>query len=161
MQRKLIRLTVSAGLFLLAACGGSSTTGPSSGGNGGVSADIDGAHWTAVASTVTSSNGVVAIGSADASGVAIGMAFPDQGPGTYAISSQQVITNFSLSQSGGQSGVQSWSASAVQGSGSVVITSRTANHIVGTFSFSAPGFTGTPVPTTTKVVTNGKIDITY
>ncbi len=157
MQRNLIRLTVSAGLFLLAACGGSSTTSPSGGGNGGLSADIDGAHWTAVASTVRSANGVLSIGAADASGLTIGMAFPDQGPGTYAISQQQLITNFTLSLNGSES----WAASAIQGSGSVIITSRTANHIVGTFSFSAPGFTGSPVPTTTKVVTNGKIDVTY
>ena len=159
MRHNRIRLAAAlGGLLLLAACGGGSSSPMGPGVTAGVSADIDGVHWTAVAaSVIRNQNNIVAIGAADASGMGIGMAFLDQGTGTYDIAQQQGVTNFSVSLSGGQS----WAASGLQGTGTLQITTLTANHIVGTFSFTAPGFSGTPVPTTTKVITNGKIDVTY
>jgi hypothetical protein len=156
MRHNLIRLAAAGGLLALAACGGSSSTGPNNpAGNAGLSADIDGQAWTASAVQVAVSNGIVAIGAADQSGTAIGMAFQDMGTGTYDIAQASPI-NFTYT-----SGGQTWAASAIQGTGSLQITTLTANHIVGTFTFSAPGFTGTPVPATTKAVTNGKIDVTF
>jgi Family of unknown function (DUF6252) len=152
MRRTHITLMPLLGALALSGCG--SSTGPNS--NGPLSADIDGTHWTAAQATVTSTNNIIAIGAADQTGMGIGIGFLNQGTGNYDIAQNGAI-NFSVVLGNGQT----WSASALQGSGSVNVTTLTAHEVAGTFQFTAPGFTGNPVPTTTKVVTNGQFDISY
>jgi hypothetical protein len=56
-------------------------------------------------------------------------------------------------------GGKSWGSSLQGGTGSVTLTTLTANHIVGTFAFSAVASGGGA--TGTSVVTNGQFDITF
>lgn len=154
-------LGVTAALILAAACGGSDN-GPTDPGtitppNGTMSARIDGAAWAATAIAVTAQNGhlIVSGGSSNGQGVAIG-ASTVPGPGTQTIggntnaAAQGVITV----------GTQSWSANAIQGSGTVTITTLTANRAAGTFSFTAPALSAGATPAT-RVVTAGQFDVRF
>jgi hypothetical protein len=54
---------------------------------------------------------------------------------------------------------QGWGSGVPGGSGSVTLTTLTANHVVGTFSFNAAPSNGGA--TGTIQVTNGKFDIAF
>jgi hypothetical protein len=144
-----------------AGCGSDSPAGPGGAGgpaNGSLTAQIDGTAWTATTITplmpALGSGGlaVMAAGNPDA---AIGFGWMDQGPGTYTIP-EAVGLNANLTLTAGGT----WSARNDQGSGTVVVTTRTANRIVGTFQFVMP-----PAPssnaTGTRTITNGAFDVTF
>jgi len=59
----------------------------------------------------------------------------------------------------GSSDNSGWGANAVSGSGTITVTAYSANHITGTFSFSAPRVPG--VGAATLQVTNGTFDLSY
>ena len=150
------KLLVVLAMFGATACGNDDPAGPG-GGDGDLSATIDGDDWTAdLAAVATRTNNVIGIGAGDSHGDrSIGIGFIDAGTGTYAISATNA-TNALLIE-----GQKSWAASAgVGGSGSLVITTLTATRVAGTFSFNVvpnanSGATGN------RTITNGEFDIEF
>jgi hypothetical protein len=142
--------------LMLAGCGGDSTTGPLQ--NGAMSATINGASWTSSqGATVTRTSGggasILSIGGSDGT-LSVGMAWTDNGVGTYPITSTSSTNVFLTTGSAG------WAASLIGGSGSITVTTVNATHVVGTFNFVAPATPGTTA-TGTKTATNGQFDINF
>jgi hypothetical protein len=149
-------------LLSAVACGGSSSTsltGTNNNNNnssGPMSATIDGTAWSSqVPSAVYRSNIVAIAGLDNALTTTVSIAFGATGTGTYNL-------GFGNSNAGSaiviKSG-KSWGSSLQGGTGSVTLTTLTANHVVGTFTFNAAASGGGA--TGTSVVTNGKFDITF
>ncbi len=124
--------------------------------HGSMSARIDGDAWIANAAlSVTFTGGVLAFAGSDVATATVGVGLIPTGPGTYPIGpTQPTNANVSLGTP------NSWSASSAVGSGSITLTTFTANSASGTFFFTAE-----PVATTgatgTKVVTEGVFDVTF
>ena len=152
------RILVAALLGLaVASCGGSSTSSPSPNSspplsNGSFSALINGASFNATAARVVTANGLVSIGGGNASGQTIGFAWLDAGTRTYPIGGATIATHTFMGNT--------WSASSAQGSGSITVTTTTANRVAGTFSFvlQADGPSGA---TGTRNITQGRFDLTF
>jgi len=104
----------------------------------------------------TSGGGISALGSGSPT-VSIAFAWQDQlTTGTWTIggSGQSVGFNANMTQ-----GNQQWVAGIQGGSGTMTITTRTANRVAGTFSFTmvpSGGGTGSP-----RQVTNGQFNVTF
>lgn len=154
---------VAAMTFIVAgACGGDGYGGPTNpnpnpSGNRTMTATIDGSAFTAIGVGVSTTNGLLILAGADASGRAIGIsANMLQGTGTQTIGGNSVASGNVII------GSNSWVAGATVtgGTGSVTLTTLTASHAVGTFSFTAPSQSATATPAT-RVVTNGHFDVTW
>lgn len=150
-----IMVLLSAG-----ACGGSSSTTPTGNNNnnssGPMSATIDGAAWASQAPSASWKNNLVVLAGIDnALTTTVTIGFGATTPGTYSIG---FANNFGGTGIVIKSG-KSWGTSLQGGTGSVTLTTLTANHMVGTFSFSAVASGGGA--TGTSVATNGKFDITF
>ena len=149
-------------LVVAAACGGDSA-GP---GNpqGSLSARVDGANWSANTGVmVLRANGYVSFGGSRSSGsTTLTIAFPDQGPQTYAI---PATIGLNMNYTEGTTGAL-WQAIGFGtalggvGTGSVVVEVLTAERVAGTFSFTAPA-AQTSAASGTKTVTNGAFDIKF
>ncbi len=149
---------------LAAACGGDGPSGPSGPdgntlANGSFSARVDGASFNAVAATIVASSAgqagtILAIGAGTSAGNSLGFAWIDSGTGTYAIN-QAVAANATYTEAG-----RSWSAQfGNQGSGSIVVTTRTATRVAGTFSFVMVPVGGGA--SGNKTITQGAFDLTF
>ncbi len=152
----LLSSVLFAALATLAGCGGEDgddMMGPGLG-TGSMSMTLDGQAWTAVAANVDNSNGIIVTAASNASGVAMGFAFLDNGPGTYTIGPGQV-TNANHSTQGGNL----WLASGSQGSGTLVVTTLTSTRVAGTFAFEMVAFAQETPPT--RSITNGVFDIEF
>lgn len=156
-MRTLMKLT--AALVLLGACGEDALSpdeGDSQLANGSMSARIDGEAWSATAAlAVGYTGGILAFAGSDASQVTIGVGFIPDGLKTYPIGpSEPTNGNLTLGST------ESWAASSSMGSGTVTLTSFTANSASGTFTFIAE-----PVSTTgatgTRSLTEGVFDVTF
>jgi hypothetical protein len=152
--------TLFAGMLVIAVgCGGSDgPTGPNapnSPANGTFTARIDGTNWAATTITpaMAQPGGIAsAIGAGDAQ-YTIAFAWIDEGPKTYAIG-QSVGLNASLT-----SGLSHWVTSGA-GSGTLVVNTRTANRVTGTFSFTVTS-SAASATTGTRTITNGAFDVTF
>jgi hypothetical protein len=150
------RIFVTVALLALTACGGSdapSNPSPNTLSNGFLSASINGASFNATsARVVTDGRGLVSIGGGNASGQTIGFAWVNTGTGTYNIGGATIATHTFQGNT--------WSASSAQGSGSITLTTSTANRVGGTFSFvlQADGPSGA---TGTRNITQGRFDLTF
>jgi hypothetical protein len=143
---------------LLAACGSSGPTGPTPLANGTFTAKIDGSSFNATSAAVVplgggGGGGGFSIGGGNTGGQTIGFAWVG-GTGTYPIGAGNATIGTHTYMG------HTWSASSAQGSGSITVTSVTASHVTGTFSFvlqpdAASGATGT------RTVTAGSFDLTY
>lgn len=160
MRRRLAALLM---LALAAACGSDGPAGPGDGGkltNGFFRATVSGSSFNALAANVleasTGTGGtILSIGAGGANNTAMGMAWIDEGVGTYTIN-QSLGANATYTQPGGQG----WLASAGSaGSGSITITLRTANRVAGTFNFVLVPVGGSA--TGTLAITNGSFDLTF
>ena len=146
-------------LIAVAACGGSdsSITGSNSNLTGPMSASIDGTAWAGVAPGVSYKNNILAIAGIDiglGTTIEVGSAGVSRA-GTYSLGFSNSNAGIGIISQAGKS----WSSTAQGGTGSLVVTTITANHVVATFSFDAPALTGGA--TGTRHVTNGKIDATF
>ncbi len=142
-------------LFLVTGCGSDGPTGPQGPrdpANGSMTARIDGADWRATFITPGINTGLSAIGGSDGTRT-MAFAWLDEGVGTYQIGTS-IGFNGNLTIGGGM-----WVAGAGHGSGTLVVTTRTANRIVGTFTFSMLPETGSA--TGTKSITQGAFNITF
>ena len=149
--RRLTALTAANGAGRL---WGQRGTGPGGGGNGNgpITAKIDGQNFVAVSAFASRNQGFIVVGGGTAQQLAIGMAFPDAGPGTYDIGGQ-AITNADVVD-----GSSVWTASAAGGGGSIVVTALDQTHVAGTFSYSAVAGNIQPAQ---RVVTNGQFDVQF
>jgi len=154
------RALLASSVFLFAAaCGGSdssSVTGTTGGTQTGpISATIDGKAWGATGVSASYKNNLLVFSAFElASGISLSVTSGVTAPGTYSLSFNNTNTGIGLVILG----TQSWSSSAQGGTGSLTITTITANHVVGTFSFDAPPLSSA---TGTRHVTGGKIDATF
>ena len=150
-------ITVLAAITILAAsaCGGGSdeVTGTITG-NGPMTATIDGKAWSSTAPAAQYKNSTLSVtGIEFSTSTTVSIGFIAAGPGPFSLALGSTAAGFAIVTKGGQS----WSTAGTGGSGSVVLTTLTANHVVGTFSFDAVASSGGGV----THVTNGKFDITF
>lgn len=150
-----------AALLAAIACGGSdssSVTGSTNNGTGSspMTASVGGIAWTGTGTGVTYKNNVLSFTGVDiGSGTSITVATTAPGPGTYSLAFANGNSGFAIVAA---TGSQTWTTLVTGGTGSLVITTLTANHLVATFSFDAQPASGA---TGVKHVTNGKIDMTF
>jgi hypothetical protein len=150
-------ITALAAVILLStsACGGGSddVTGTNTG-TGPMSASIDGKAFSSIGPAAQYKNNVLAVTGLDlSSSTAMSVGVSATGPGTFSFALGGAGTAIAIVSKG----TQSWSTAATGGAGTLTLTTLTANHVVGTFSFDAVSQTGGAV----THVTNGKIDITF
>ncbi len=169
MKQVLGRALVVFGL-LVVGCGGGdgSPTGTGNGGGGGgtspMSATIDGVKWTASKSAVQVSGnatptaqGTITISGVNTStgfGLTISLSYVSAA-GTYPLG-----VNIGTNAGGVATVTESpnfWNTPLNGGAGTVVITTRTATRIAGTFEFTAAPIVGGGA---NAVVTEGKFDVT-
>lgn len=152
-------------LALATACGGDKSSTESTQPanlvtNGSFSATINGTAWSAIGrvavnKTSTTNDPLVAIAAGSTtytiSSFGIG---PVTGPGTFSLNFQQPAVAVIQAATG-----QGWTTAVPGGTGTITITTYSANRIAGTFSFDAVPFTGGA--TGVVHVTNGAFDITF
>lgn len=139
-------------LVLVAACGDDSSTGPGTPSDEGLSMQVDGVPFNPSTVTAQRAGGVVSIAAVDQAAVTgFGLGIPDSGPGTYTVAQNEVVILYNSSAGG-------WAASVLQGgSGSITVTTLTADRFAGTFSAVLPAQSG-QMPATVSI-TNGSFDL--
>jgi hypothetical protein len=154
MRKPRTWLLTAAVVLAAIGCGDSNPVGPGTSGNT-MTANVDGQAWSAVPAIiqVVRNQGIIAIGGASTQAIGIGIAFPDQGPGTYTIG-PTAVTNANVVD-----GSDTWIAGSTNGSGSIVVTTLTSTNVAGTFSFTAAA-TGGATPAT-RQVTSGAFDVEF
>lgn len=152
--RTLPTLALALSATLAAACGSSDATGPGDTGDAFMSATIDGVDWSAtIGFTASYNGGILAFAGSDPSQRTLGIGLiPVNGPGSYPIGTSQP-TNAVYSEGG----TTSWNADAFMGSGVVTVTSISEAGASGTFSFTVES----DADGSSKVITNGKFDVTF
>lgn len=150
MIRSLARGLLLVGL--LAACGGDANGPGNPFLNGTFEARINGADFDAVLATVVDLGGLVAVVAGNEAEDALSFSWEDAGPGTYTIGGG------ATTQSYYSVGAAEWSAGDGQGSGSLVITTRTATRMAGTFAFVLEPTPGSGA-TGTRTVTQGSFNL--
>ena len=147
-------LAVGAALAV-AGCGGSdSVTGTNT--SAAMTASIDGQAWASAVPAVSYKNNILAIVGIDigfGTTIEVGSASVARA-GTYSLAFANLNAGTAIISQAGKS----WSSTAQGGTGSLVVTTISANHVAATFSFDAPAFTGGA--TGTKHVT-GKVDANF
>jgi hypothetical protein len=162
MKPTLLRALMVAGLFALGCGGDDDPTGPLGGGGNTYRANIDGASWSAISSTIQVTGGsdprlgtiVLTGGNANGAAVILTLSFIG-GPETYPLG-----VNPGTNAGGTGSVVDvpnSWLTPLSGAAGTVVITARSATRIAGTFEFTASPLGGGGAEV---VVTGGEFDIT-
>ena len=122
---------------------------------GTIVARIDGADWiTTNAIAIYPSGRLVATGNGS-NGLTFGFGVSAQAPGTFTVGG---TGNASGTLTDASSTV--WEAAVSGGSGSVTISSFSANEVSGTFSFTLVRTQGSSTPST-RVVTNGRFRVRY
>lgn len=153
----------SVALIALAACGGSDGGPTGTNGNnvgaadGSMTATINGAAWRSTKSADKGShNGNIyaVVGLNGTYTISLGIAGLTA-PGTV---------NLSLASGNGSNAIivnttGGWGTAFSGGTGTITVTTLTANRIAGTFSFDAPA--GSGKATGTLQVRNGKFDVTF
>jgi hypothetical protein len=131
------------------ACGGSTGTtgggGPTPINQEAMSARINGATWTAASATIVASNvsGVITVTGSESGGGsnrAITLVVVTNATGTFLIGQPPIVSSGAsilLTQ-----GTAQWTADTNRGSGTITLTSLTADRVTGTFEFE-----GQAVPT--------------
>lgn len=142
--------------LLIVGCGSDGSTGPGS--NSTMSANIAGAAWSGTLATqgVYTSNLLSVSGSNGTYQIAINI--PNlTATGTYQLGAG----NFGVAQVIHVTGnMAAWTTSLVGGTGTVTVSTLSADRAVGTFSFTGMASPGTPA-TGSRAVTNGSFDVRY
>jgi hypothetical protein len=158
MRRVSMLFAAAAAVVSITGCGGSSDsiTGTNSGVSASFSASVGGVAWAAVGPLgLITSTGVTITGGDAGNATIVTIAFLASAPGTYSLTFGQTTGGVgTVAKSGGQA----WSTVSQGGTGSVTLTTLTAHHAVGTFTFDAIG--GATGLTNVLHVTNGKFDFT-
>lgn len=150
-------------LVLLTACGGDGGDGPNGpGAEGTMTARVNGASWSANSGVLALRiNNFISITGSVGSTSNITIAFPDEGAGTYSIPGA-VGMNMNYSLFGPN---HLWQALGLGpsdglGSGSLTVTTLTAERVAGTFQFTAPAAQSSGA-TGQAVVTEGAFNIRF
>jgi hypothetical protein len=156
-MRRIARMSVIALLFA-GACGGGSSkiTGTNNSASGPMSATIDGQAWASPVPQAVYKGNILSVAGIDL-GITAAVSFASavSGTGTYSLSYGN-----QLAGSGGVSkGGKGWTSGLQGGTGTLTLTTLTANHVAGTFAFDAVAASGGA--TGTVHVTDGKFDITF
>jgi Family of unknown function (DUF6252) len=129
---------------------------------GTMSATVDGAPWTAeVISAAAIQGGVLRIGGQShtkAPFVALGIAAPPK-VGTYSVGPATGASVAGSLVDVGNGAARQWNADGGAGSGTVTLTELTPARASGTFSFTLVHMVTSS--TGTKIITNGKFDVTF
>jgi len=158
--KRLPKLAASLVLCALTACGGDSPTGTNGNtnlGDGSMTAAINGVAWRSMkAGDKGSHSGQIyaVVGLNGTYTIALGIAGLTA-PGTVNLS----LTNGNGSNAIVSSTAGAWGTAFNGGSGTITVTTLTANRIAGTFSFDAPAGSGNA--TGTLQVRNGNFDVTF
>jgi hypothetical protein len=150
------RLALLSLLTITAACGGDDPADIDDGDlpNGSISARIDGSNWRASAAiTASFRQGIFAVAGTDGTNT-VGFAVATTAPGTFTIAATANV-NALLTVTGSTTG---WQAVGTTGSGSLTISTLTANSASGTFSFVLAPLGGTGG---NKNVSNGTFNVTF
>jgi hypothetical protein len=126
--------------------------------NGTFTASVNGAAWSAIAKVIVSRPTTTSIAFfATSTTYAMNIILLNvTGPGTFSLNTAVTSGNqASISSTAG-----GWNSGNTGGSGTVVITTLTPTHVVGTFAFDGGPIQGSGA-TSTIHVTNGKFDLTY
>jgi hypothetical protein len=142
---------------IASACGGGGDNGPTqpAGSDTTVTVSLDGGtSFTAATATITSASGRLLIIASNGPNESMGLGF-DLRTGT-----QSSGTGGTATASYARIGQGSWAAgpNLAASSGTLTLTTASANRVVGTFSFALVSISGTPA---TRQMTNGRIDIKY
>ena len=140
-----------------AACGGGGEKGPTqpAATDTTLTASLDGGtSFTAAMVTITSANGRLLIIASNGPNESMGLGF-DLRTGTQSSGTGGTATGSYV-----RIGQGSWGAgpNLAASSGTLTLTTASANRVVGTFSFGLVSISGTPA---TRQLTNGRIDIKY
>lgn len=144
------------------ACGssGTSTLDPNLGGfltNGTFKATINGAAWSPIGTVIVSRvGGGLTMAASSTTYVMSIVVLGVSGPGTFTLNASVHNGSHAAVSSTGQGG---WDTGNNGGTGSVVVTTLTSNHVVGTFTFDAPP-NGTSTGSALHV-TSGTFDVTF
>ncbi|HWJ12401.1 MAG TPA: hypothetical protein VNS10_01590 [Gemmatimonadaceae bacterium] len=161
-MRRFRLLTVFAIGLASSSCGssGTSTFDPNLSGlltNGTFKATINGAAWSPIGTVIVSRVGGGLTMAATSTTYAMSVVVLNvSGPGTFTLNASVHNGSHIAVSSAGQSG---WETGNTGGTGTVVITTLTANHVTGTFSCDAP-----PNGTSTAAalhVTSGTFDLSF
>jgi uncharacterized protein DUF6252 len=150
-----VSMLFAAAMIALSACGGSSDSPTGTNGQFGVfTANVGGVAWSApIPVSLITTGGVTITGSNAANTITVTISFLASGPGTVSMNFPG--GNGSLGTVN-KTGGQAYSTVHTGGVGSVTVTTLTAHHAVGTFSFDAIGSGVTDI----LHVTGGTFDIT-
>ena len=162
MKQLVIRGIAVTCVVALLACGGdgggpAGPNNPNIPSSGSLTARIDGVQYTPLSVNVVVSQNppIIALGSADAAGRALGFAFSTaNGTGAQSIGPGS-LANANLSQGG-----VGWIAAQSVGSGTITITTLTTNRAVGTFTFTLETSVAGANPPT-RQITQGAFDVTF
>lgn len=153
MMKNVLMVLVLAGVL---GCGGDDPAGPGGGTpqGAGMTAKIDGETWTALTAFGFRGGGLVSVGGANLNGeFGIGFGFQDMGVGDYVIGPGSTANGNVTDLDG-----NTWVASVDDGSGTISVTTLTAERIAGTFRYTAPRRLGDGGPDQ-RVVTEGVFDV--
>jgi hypothetical protein len=144
-------------IVIAAGCGGGGDNGPTQPAQSDttMTASLDGGiSFTAATATITSAAGRLLIIASNGPNESMGLGF-DLKTGVQASGTGGTATASYV-----RIGQGSWAAGPNLGasSGTLTLTTATANRVVGTFSFGLVSVSGTPA---TRQLTNGRIDIKY
>nr|MEE4269429.1 DUF6252 family protein [Candidatus Krumholzibacteria bacterium] len=142
------------GVLAVAGCGGDddNPTNPGGGGGGGgetgtVSATINGESWTGQAVTAVNNSGIIGVGATNlSSGWTVGIGWVGGATGTYSVGDTSPVVCTVQALDG-----TTWQAADEIGSGTINVTALDADHVAGTFTFTAVRTTGTTDPATISV----------
>lgn len=156
---RVARVVPFIALLSAAACGGSSSssiTGTNNNSSAPMSATIDGAAWSTPVPQGVYRNSILSIAGIDLGITAsVGFAVAATKTGTYSVAyGNSAGGSATITKTG-----KGWGSALPGGTGSVTITTLTANHAVGTFVFDAVPASGGA--TGTVHVTDGKFDVTF
>jgi len=145
-----LRALVLVSALVLGACSDSTTNTPM-GGQGTLTAVVNGTTFTALSAAAVYSGGTLAVAGGNAAATSVGFAVipTEAGTGTYTVGP---FANGAYSE-----GTLGWTT-AVGGSGTFTITTLTQDRVVGTFEFVATPNTVTGA-TGTITVTSGAFDV--
>ncbi len=151
------------GVLAVAGCGGDddNPTNPAGGGGGGgggdaVTAALNGESWAGTVFTAVNNSGIVGVGATNlGSGWTVGIGWVGAASGTYSVGDTSPVVCTVQALDG-----TTWQAADVMGSGTITVTALDADHVAGTFSFTASRTTGTTDPVT-MTVTNGAFNVDF